>query len=245
MNVQNIFDFLNKTYPFSLAEKWDNPGLLVGNGKAEVTKAVVALDCSLAVLAVAKDLGSELIITHHPVIFEPLHTLLSDSIPWQAAQSGISVISAHTNLDVAAGGVNDCLCSCLGLIDVKTLSFGRIGTLGIALSSEALVKSVKSALKLSFVNGYFSGNPVKTVAVCSGSGGDMLHDSAAAGADALITADIKYSKFIEAEQLGITLIDAGHFNTKDVVIEPLSKKLSENITSVSFYPIHLSPIKQL
>jgi dinuclear metal center YbgI/SA1388 family protein len=116
MTVSKIFQFLDKQYPCDTACDFDNVGLLIGDGEQEVTKALVSLDCTLQTIAEAKEKGCQLIITHHPVIFSPLKNLLSGSIPYKLVKNNISVISMHTNLDIAEnGGVNACLCKALGI----------------------------------------------------------------------------------------------------------------------------------
>lgn len=113
MTVKDIFDFLNGIAPVNTACDFDNVGILVGDPSAEVSGAVVALDCTASAVKTARDNNCGLIITHHPVIFDPLKTVLVGSTVFELIKSGISVISMHTNLDIAVSGVNDCLCRAL------------------------------------------------------------------------------------------------------------------------------------
>ena len=114
-NVSMIYGKLNSLAPFATQENWDNSGLLVGDPGAEVKSALVVLDITAEAVREAREIGAELIISHHPVIFHPLKKVESGSVVWELAQAGISAICAHTNLDKARGGVNDCLAAALGL----------------------------------------------------------------------------------------------------------------------------------
>ena len=113
--IDEIYRYLNEIAPFSTAMDFDNAGFLVGDGKTEVTKALVTLDITAQSVRQAREKGAQLIVSHHPVIFHPLKRLLSNSVPYLLAKEGIGAICAHTNLDMAPGGVNDCLAAALEL----------------------------------------------------------------------------------------------------------------------------------
>lgn len=249
MTVNDIYLFLNELCPFDTASDFDNAGLLIGDKNATVTKAVIALDCTESAINKAIDTGAQLIITHHPVIFGGIKNVLSDSIVYRLIKNGISVISAHTNLDIADGGVNDCLAKALGLTEIQKIvcddgfSF-RIGALGREYSPADFAKYAGE--KLNFSPRFTVGKKaVGRVAVCGGSGGDMLANAVSAGADAYLTADVKHNVFIEAANIGITLIDCGHFSTEDVVIEPLKKALCDKFSDILFITDHNSVINCL
>lgn len=247
MTVKDIYDYLDALCPFDSALDFDNAGLLIGSYNSPVEKAVVSLDCTKAAVKQAKDMRAELIITHHPVIFGGIKAISSDSIYSDLIKSGINVISAHTNLDSADGGVNDCLVKTLGLENTKKIvcadgfSFRR-GSLPFETSPAALAKYAGE--KLNFSPRFVEGNTViKTVAVCGGSGGDFLQQAYDAGCEAYITAECKHHVFIQAENLGITLIDCGHFATEDVVTEPLKNNLQAAFPDIVFAANHESGIK--
>ena len=122
ITVKDIFEFLNDKFPVETASDFDNPGLLVGNKNTIITKALVALNCDANAVKTASENGCELIITHHPVIFTPLKNITAGSIVYELIKSDIAVVSMHTNLDIAKGGVNDCLCKKLLLKNVKTFT---------------------------------------------------------------------------------------------------------------------------
>lgn len=242
MRVIDIFSFLNATFPVDTAEEFDNVGILIGDGEVCVSSCIVALDCTGAVIQKAISQGAGLIITHHPVIFDPLKTLTAHSIPALCIKNGISVISMHTNMDKGAGGVNDALCAALGLENVKTIlaldGFPlRTGTLPCEMSGDTLGEYIKTRLGGS-VRYNATDKKIKTVAVCSGSGGGYLFDAVSTGADAFITGDIKHNVFTDAQNMDFPLFDAGHFYTEDVIVGPLTQMLAEKFPTVKFIAEH-------
>lgn len=238
MTVKDIFDFLNEKFPVNTACDFDNVGILAGDPDSEVTGAVISLDCTPAAIKTAADNGCNLIITHHPVIFGGIKTVLAGSAVFNLIKSGISVISMHTNLDIGTGGVNDTLCFALGLQNVQkvTAKDGFLinkGTLPSPLSTDKLAEYIKSRLG-GTVRYNQTESTVKTVLVCSGSGGNYLYEVKSSGCDALITGDVKHNIFINGEFLGISVFDAGHYNTENVVIAPLKALLEAEFTDTVF-----------
>ncbi|MEG1994493.1 MAG: Nif3-like dinuclear metal center hexameric protein, partial [Oscillospiraceae bacterium] len=145
--VKDILDFINSFAPFNSAEDFDNVGLLVGNKNAEVKKVLVCLDCTDEIISEAIDLGANLVITHHPVIFSPLKKMVSDSIVYRLVQNSISVISAHTNLDIAPMGVADSLAEKMELKNIQPFALGNVESyykLSV-LGQEKAVLDVKTA----------------------------------------------------------------------------------------------------
>lgn len=247
MTVNDIFKYLNTLFPTDTACDFDNVGLLIGDGNTEVTKALIALDCTDYAVKTAIENGCQLIITHHPIVFAPLKNILADSIQYNLIKNGLSVISMHTNLDIAENpGVNTCLCDALGIQNQKTLiaSDGytlRFGTVS-PTSADDFAGLIKSRLggMVKYVDG---GKEIKTVLVCSGSGGDFIYEAIKGGFDALVTADIKHHHFLDAKHHGISLFDGGHFNTEDVVIDPVKDLLEKYFEGIEFITTHHSDIK--
>lgn len=232
--VREIRDALDQWAPFEIQMDFDNAGLLVGRGSRSVNKILVALDITGKVVEEASDWGAELIVSHHPVIFHPLKSV-TDGTPTgdillRMIEGGIAAICAHTNLDAAQGGVNDCLARVLELQEVGQLQqdgimadgsaygigrTGRARQAGVSPAEyAAFVKEKLKAASVRFVDG---GRPVSRVAVGGGSCGSMLSCALAAGCDTFVTADVKYDIFLQARELGINLMDAGHFATEQVV----------------------------
>lgn len=229
--IIDFYKFMDEIAPFNTQESWDNSGFLVGDGEKEVKKVLLALDATEDVLNEAAEKGAELIITHHPVIFGALKEFHPKNIAFLAAEKGIAIISAHTCLDIADGGVNDCLAAALGLENIIKVDDGeglmRMGELGKALSCEEFVKYTAEKLNVGGIKYTFTDKMIKKVAVCGGSGGDLYPFAVSAGADAFVTANIKHNQWIEMRREGFCVLDAGHFCTENTVIEPLAKKLSE------------------
>lgn len=252
--VTHIYDAIDRLAPFWLTMDFDNTGILVGDRNREVSCALLALDCTPAVVEQAKQLGAQLIVTHHPVIFHPLKRVNEDAVVYLLIRSDIAVISAHTNLDIAQGGVNDALASAIGLRDCRGLELlneqtgawlGRIGTLPEPLSPEAFAAHVKSCLNASSVKFAAVPRVIRTVALCSGSGADCLDAAISAGADALLTSEVKQHEYLAAAAAGISIFDAGHFDTEDIVIEPLRDYLAKEIPDVHFFTTHRSAIQAI
>lgn len=236
MTAQDIFEFLNQKYPTFTACGFDNVGTLVGDRNQTVTKVMVALDCTMPVIKEAVKNGCELIVTHHPVIFSGLKSVLSDTLVYEIIKNGLTVISMHTNLDQGDGGVNDTLCDVIGLKNVETVETpdkflikkGEISP----LSADDFAKRLKEVLN--YPVKYVGENRIKNVLVCSGSGAQYHTLLQTHGCDALVTADVKHNNFLDAAQNGFALYDCGHFNTEVVVIKPLCELLSKEFNNIQF-----------
>jgi dinuclear metal center YbgI/SA1388 family protein len=341
-----IYSFLDGFAPFARQMSWDNSGLLVGSPEDEVGRVVLALDATGPVVEEAAQKGAQLILSHHPVIFHPLKKVERGTPVYEAIRLGVGILCAHTNLDLAEGGVNDALaemlslqklqpfensqenyvkivvftpeaeagkvakamgdagagalgayshCSfsgsgvgaflplegaspCIGQVgrleQVKetrvemilprgkisavaaamkaahpyevpaydlfenqavqeTVSLGRIGELETAVSPREFAQFVKERLQggVRLVEG---NRPVKRVAVCGGSGGDLVELAARLGADALVTGDVKHDQLLTAQSLGLTLVDGGHHATEAPVLTKLQEKLQEAFPGVEF-----------
>lgn len=225
MTANDVYMAIDAAANFSLAMEFDNAGFLVGDPNETVRGVLVALDVTDAVLEEAVSRGANLIVTHHPVIFHPMKRVTADTLVWKLIRAGISVICAHTNLDIAAGGVNDLLAENLALRDVTTLppdGMARVGTLERGMTPPEFAYYVKRMLDANAVRYCDGGRAIERVAVCGGSGGSFLAEVAASGAQAFVTGDVKHDVMLEAVRLGVTLIDAGHFGTENHVTQYLA-----------------------
>lgn len=180
MTVREIYDAIDRIAPFQTAMDFDNVGILVGDENVEVKKTLLCLDVTPRVLREAKSIGVELIISHHPVIFNPLRTVQPQNIIYALVQSGIAVISAHTNLDMAYPyGVNDALCRKLGLQNVCGIlkegetDIAYMGELPEEMTTEDFAAHIKEALGLSAVRCTAVSKMLRTVAVVGGAGETM------------------------------------------------------------------------
>lgn len=235
--IRDIVEFSESFAPFDTAASFDNVGLLVGSENTEVRKALLALDITKEVVAEAAELGAELIISHHPVIFNPLKNLGSDSVPYLLAKNSLSALCLHTNLDVAINtGVNLCLANALELENITFYEgeFVVSGTLKDEISAEDFAKFAKEKLKASVVSCTLKDKKVKNVFMCSGAGGSEFMKAVELGADVFITGEAHHHNYLESIHEGVSLVVAGHFETEDVVINPLKEKLSKEFEDVEF-----------
>ncbi len=346
--VKDIYKYLDKLAPFNSAMDFDNCGLLVGDMEQDVRNVMISLDITKEVVKEASNNDIQLIISHHPIIFKPLKYINSNSVPYMLANSEISAICAHTNLDMADEGVNTCLADALELNNIHPLSIykkeyynkivvfapkeyesiiiekmsengagelgdyskcsfssfglgkylcgkdsnpfigkpnkyeitdeikiemickkcdtknvisamksvhpyeepafdvfedkairyniplGLVGRLDKAMNSKEFAYYVKDKLKCEGVRYTEQNEKINKVAVCSGAGGDLVKDAFKCGAEAFVTGEIKHNQILEANDFNITVVDAGHFKTEDVVIERLVKMLSKKFSNVKF-----------
>ena len=232
--VETIEQALFHLAPKELAFDWDNVGHLEGDPAQEVQRVLAALDVTEDVVSEAEQLGCQLIVSHHPLMNVRWHekemqTLRPDRylghLLRRLVKADISVISMHTNLDIAPGGVNDALAEALRIEDPGPLPgdesrLCRVGRLQNAVKLSDFAASVCKELHANGVR--FSGNrPVRYVAIGGGACGDCIDTVIAAGCDTFVTSDLTYHQFLDAVPKGINLIDAGHFPTED----PVCKKI--------------------
>ena len=247
LRCQLIMNALERIAPRRLAEDWDNPGLLVGSFAQRVERILIALDVDDAVTQEAIDRRADMIVAHHPAIFRGMKQLRTDLPLGKRLATllthGIAVAAAHTNLDVARGGVNDVLAERLGLEklssfvittqeDGVTESLGRIGTLPAPASIEDFARMVKVRLGISHVRlAAAAARPVRRVAVCGGAGADFIDDAVRRGADVYVTGDVKYHDAQRAVEQGLHIIDAGHYGTESPVLPVLAAALRTELAS--------------
>ena len=239
--VADILKFVENLAPRAMKMDWDNVGLLCGSKATTVTKVLVALDPFEAVCQEAADSGAEVIVTHHPIIFQAMKAITEDTSIGRSiltlCHHGISAINAHTNLDCAPGGVNDVLARTLGLENIGVIDPSGVdengnewGLLRCGDVAEQQLEDFLAVVKdrlgcggLRYVDG---GKAVRKVAVGGGSCASGMLDALAAGCDTFVTADIKYNQFWDAQDLGLNLIDAGHFATENPVVAVLAEKIA-------------------
>ena len=355
MNIPKTADIvgiINKIAPMTLAEAWDNPGLQIGDPAAEVTRVMVALDPTPDVIDSALKASCQLLVTHHPLIFKPLKSISTatphGSLIHKAIRGGLSIVSMHTNYDIASGGLNDLLAGKIGLSScvplkittacelVKLVVFvpvarheqlrtalfpfaatqgkyrdcsfaadgigtftpldgaepftGTVGVLAavheerleLLIERAQLPRTVKALLAahpyeepafdiypllnegeklglgrigrlpepatlaeyvgrlrkvLSAPALRYVGDPaamISKVALCSGSGASLLRDAARSGADVLVTGDVKYHDARDAEELGLAVIDAGHFSTEIIMVHEITERLGRALVTAGY-----------
>jgi dinuclear metal center YbgI/SA1388 family protein len=241
--IKDILRTLESLAPASLAEKWDNVGLLVGSTENSASGILIGLDPTNTLIDEAIALGADTIITHHPVIFKPLSAIdTSDPVGrllQKTLSHNISIIACHTNLDSAVNGVNDILASGLGLSRLEPLQpipesgaglngLGRIGSYPQPLPAKEFLRRLFELLHLETLN--IAGSlpeTISTVAVCGGSGSDLAPLAHDRGADVYLSAEIKHSTAIWANESGFAVIDGTHYATEKPVTFYLADKLRE------------------
>ena len=249
--VKDILNYVQEIAPVYMKESWDKVGLNCGRLDRPVTKILIALDPFEAVCKEAKEIGAELVVTHHALIWQP--GFITDETAWGRntlflIENGIAHINAHTNLDCAPGGVNDTLAQTLGLQNIQVISpngndeqgrpYGLLRQGEVEIQSlEAFMATVKNSLGCDGLRYVSCGKPVQKVAVGGGACAGFLHQAVEAGCDTFVTADIRYNQFWDAQDLGINLIDAGHFHTENpvckILLDAISSKFPEITVMIS------------
>lgn len=244
--VGDILRYIESIAPPYMKESWDRVGLNCGHMDAPVTKILVALDPFKEACQEAKEFGAELLVTHHALIWE--QGFITDQTEQGRntlflIENRIAHINAHTNLDCAPGGVNDTLAQKLGLTDIKipypvgtTENGEEYGLLRMGKikeqSLEDFLQTVKQTLGCPGLKYISAGKPVSNVCVGGGGCGGELKAAAKAGCDTFITSDLRYNMFRDAYDLGVNLIDAGHYYTENPVCSVLVEKLQAEFPQI-------------
>ena len=237
VTVGNIYDYLDKLYHFSSQSDWDNSGLLVGSRDKQVGKVAIMLDATPVNITKAINNDVDLILCHHPLMFKPIQQLGANDPAYRLARNDIALIAIHTPWDMAKDGVNFVLANTLGLERIEVLqsdeSLGmiKLGYLPHPMHEPELAEYIKQKLGIPFVKFTSTKELVKKVAVCGGAGAEFM-DEVVHYADAYVTSDIKYHEFLHAKDIGLTVFDAGHFNTEDPSMNTLSVKIAMEFADI-------------
>ena len=249
MLVQDILHILESIAPPHLQESYDNAGLIVGDPGQEVTGILFCLDSTEAVVEEALALGCNLVIAHHPIVFRGLKrfngSTYVERTVMQAIRQGVALYAIHTNLDnVYRQGVNAKIAEKLGLTDTRILlprpgeveiGAGLIGFLPESVAETDFLLQVKTALRVSCMRHTALRNrPVRSVAVCGGSGSFLLPEALRAGADVFVTADFKYHEFFDAEGR-LVIADIGHYESEQFTIELLYQIIREKFPTFALH----------
>lgn len=221
--------------PVSLAESWDNVGLMTGDRRQPVRRVLCALDATEDVIAEATETGAQLVVAHHPLIFTSVKSVTEDDAAGRALRRAIradlAVICMHTNADCAEGGVNDALAAALGLRNVEPMGagdngmLGRVGDLPEPMQPAAFAGFVKNALRAGGVRFTDGGREISRVAVGGGACGKLMDFALRRGAQAFVIGDCSYDLMQRAQSLGLTLADAGHFPTENPVAAVFAERI--------------------
>jgi len=222
MTVKRLYEYLSSRIPEALSEEWDNDGIMCSADLSrEVESVLITLDVTDEIVDYAISRGFHVIISHHPLIFKPLSNLNEENHISRKVikliSNDISVLSFHTRADKVKGGVNDILASIIGLSDVTPFGeggLGRIGNLSEEVELEIFAERVKDKLSSDCVKIADAYNTVKRVALVGGDGKDYVDSALEAGADTYLSGRISYNVMEEATDMGINLIEAGHYFTE-------------------------------
>lgn len=222
LTLSRIMDIADRLFPLSLAEPWDNCGIQVGDPQRHIARMAFSLDPCMASVRFASEHSCNLLVTHHPLFKEPVRNIVETGLMERtlvaAIRNGVDIISLHTNLDAAPGGLNDYLAAVIGLEDVSVpqkTSCARIGTLCEPVAVSRLAALVAQALELPTVRVVAESDvQVRRVFCASGSGMGYFKEARGMSIDVMVTGDVRYHAALEAAELGVPVIDAGHFGTE-------------------------------
>lgn len=246
MLLKEILRVIDQLCPFSLQEEWDNSGMQIGNPFDDVKKVLVAFDFTEDILKEAVEKEVQLVVTHHPFFFRGIRCIDGSNAKGRMIcgliQHHIGLVSCHTNLDKVGYGVSFVLGEKLGLCQCRPFiaeneneGFGVIGSLRKEMNLADFSETVKTSLGIPMVRTVGSPDlPVSRVAAMGGAGSDFMAEAKARGADVYVTADLKYHDGQAAAEMGLALLDAGHFDTEVAVTEPFRKKLATAMPEVEF-----------
>ena len=253
MTVYELYKQLCELIPPTLSCNWDNDGIMcMPEPDRKIEKVLLALDITEEVVDRAIDEHYDLIISHHPLLFRGIkHLTIQDPVARRSiklCRAGISAISFHTRLDAVEGGVNDVLATRLMLTDATPFgeeSIGRVGTLSEPMSAEAFSSMVADRLNAPTVTLADSGRPVHRVAVLGGSGGDDVLAALATGADTYVTGEAPHHWLVDAPEMGLNLIVAGHYHTEYLVMDALADMVKKLAPDAHILPINSNAVKAI
>lgn len=234
-NISDIEKYIDSIAPFETMEPWDNSGFQLGDRGSKVKRCVLTLDVTHEAAAFAIENSAELILSHHPLIFNPLSNIPADSTVAKLIKSGISVISAHTCFDKAKGGISEQLALRLGLSDVSSTEDGfvAVGDLKEKMSIKEFASFTAHALGCAGLRYTDIDADVKRVAVCGGAGEEFI-ELAKSCSDCFVTGDVKYHTMLDSAQAGYPVISAGHYETEYGSFLALIPRLQKEFPDVEF-----------
>lgn len=244
--IADAVKLLEAYAPLSLAEEWDNVGLLVGDPCSPLGRIITCLTVAPKVVEEAIAHQADLIVAHHPLPFHPLRSLTTDTVEgdllWRLMGAGIAVYSAHTAYDSAAEGINQQWAEGLELSQVAPLEpserpdgagTGRMGIAPSGMTLESLAESVKNLRGLPHLRVVGTDTqPISRLAIACGSGGSLLDNAIAAGCDALLTGEATYHECLKAESLGVALVLTGHYASERFAMEVLADRLRKEMAGI-------------
>ncbi len=251
MKIKEIATLFEDKFPLSYAFEGDNVGLITGDDNADITKVLLTCDVDEDVVKEAIDIGANLIVSHHPLMFNPISRMTEANVETRTIRlmikNGISHYSAHTNLDTAAGGLNDYMASLLGMENTEVVDvvcednrgvhgYGRMCTLNTPLTLKQLMDKVTEVFGTSSLR--YTGelnDKVQKLAINTGGGAGIIPNCIDKGCDTLITGDVKYNGYLDALSCGLKIVDIMHFDSEKICKELFADWFSKNIPSLETY----------
>lgn len=251
LTVKDIINKIEDFAPLGFQQSYDNSGFSVGSTEAEVTSIIFAMDCTMDVIDEAITSGANLIVTHHPLLFRKPNSITDETLIGRKIlkliQNGINLYSCHTNLDVTSGGLNDLLMELLNfdsyesIFSSKTDEFsknngiGRVGLIKNGILLSELCEGIKEKLNLTHIRVCGDLNIlIKKVAVINGSGNDLISEAFLSGVDCVITGDTTYHYASDYKELGLAIVDAGHFETEWLPFIYFGKNLQRELATIGY-----------
>ena len=247
MRVKDLLNHIDTFAPFTLAEEWDNPGLMAGSYDAEVSSVGISLDATPQAVIKAHENNCNVLLCHHPLIFRPIKRVDINSgigrTIYEALKRDVNILAAHTNWDKADDGVNFTLAELIKLSNLKSLGeFGLVGELPEKMSLKDFAEYVKTSWGLSRLDVYAKNfdAEISRVALCGGSGSEFWVDAKKSGAAIYLTADMKYHELIDATQAGLIIGLTDHGEMERASLAKLAEKVS-----LCGVPVKLIDVKAL
>lgn len=245
--VKDIIFEMENFAPNYLKEDFDNVGLMVGDREKDVNRVILALDCTLDVIEEAKENKADLIITHHPLIFRKPSNITTDTLQGkkiiELIKNDISLYSSHTNLDSSLNGLNHTIAKLLGFNESKVLSvnkndpkagLGRMIDLNEEKNLDDIIKLVKNNLNISNLRVVRGKNKVSKIAIINGSGQDFIFKAMSKGSDCIITGDTTYHFASDYKEMGISILDVGHFSSEWLVFLKVMENITDKFSDIEF-----------
>lgn len=235
--IIDVYNYIDTFAPFDTAMEFDNVGILVGDENADVARAVIALDITPEVVYEAREKSAQLIVSHHPIIFNPIKKLVAGTVPYLLAESGIGAVCAHTNLDFSADGTNTAMFNALGLQDSEPLGAcgGLVGTFPAKMTAREFAELVKDSFHCDGLRFSDCGKKITKVAVAAGAAGEGIFAAKPHDVQAFVTGEIKHHEILFARENGIAVFDVGHRKCEELVVPVLYKRLSAKFPDIEFF----------
>ncbi|MGL4402908.1 MAG: Nif3-like dinuclear metal center hexameric protein [Fusobacteriaceae bacterium] len=245
MILEKIISEIEKYYPKKNAEKWDNIGLLIGDRKKKIHKIVLALDADMETIEYAIEEGADLLITHHPFIFNSIKDINTDTLLGEkiikSIKKDLAIYSIHTNIDSSFGGLNEYILEKIGVekfkildkrIEDNRIGIGRYYKTEKEYRAEEYIELIKEKLNLDKVILYSKDleklMPIKKIALINGAGMSYWKKAHFFGCDTVITGDVKYHEALDAIEMGIKVIDLGHYESEKIFLDLMEFKIKES-----------------